>query len=219
MTDKPMTDIVERVRGHDWDGSGFSESLAEEAADEIERLGEQVAHWKAIAQAHNDSLVARIEENERLKQACDGYLEHAAGLRAENERLKACLHDYENTYPEAKGSLRAENARLVKEVERLGINEMDCKTLRAENERLGTDIALHESLAHGYTDDIAELQRENERLREALEPFAAHVQHITGLTYVVPRIWMDKARAALHVEESAPSAESATYNERWKSKP
>jgi chromosome segregation ATPase len=198
MTDKPMTDIVERVRGHDWDGSGFSESLAEEAADEIERLGEQVAHWKAIAQAHNDSLVARIEEN---------------------ERLKACLHDYENTYPEAKGSLRAENARLVKEVERLGINEMDCKTLRAENERLGTDIALHESLAHGYTDDIAELQRENERLREALEPFAAHVQHITGLTYVVPRIWMDKARAALHVEESAPSAESATYNERWKSKP
>jgi chromosome segregation ATPase len=206
MTDKPMTDIVERVRGHDWDGSGFSESLAEEAADEIERLGEQVAHWKAIAQAHNDSLVERI---------------------AENERLKACLHDYENTYPEAKGSLRAENARLVKEVERLGINEMDCKTLRAENERLGTDIALHESLAHGYTDDIAELQRENERLREALRWIAE-----TPMKWAKPQndiYWANMAAAlamkasdaltAIHVEESAPSAESATYNERWKSKP
>ena len=31
----------------------------------------------------------------------------------------------------------------------------DWHSLRAENERLGTDIALQESLAHGYTDEIA----------------------------------------------------------------
>jgi phage shock protein A len=100
MTDKPKTDIVERLRGHDWDGSGFSESLAEEAADEIERLGEQVAHWKAIAQAHNDSLVERIAENERLaeqvadydEQITSLYLERAR-LEAENERLKRLLGD------------------------------------------------------------------------------------------------------------------------------
>jgi hypothetical protein len=93
MTDKPMTDIVERLRGHDWDGSGFSESLAEEAADEIERL-------RAIAQAHNDSLVERIAENERLaeqvadydEQITSLYLERAR-LEAENERLKRLLGD------------------------------------------------------------------------------------------------------------------------------
>jgi cell shape-determining protein MreC len=93
-----MTDIVERVRAHDWDGSGFGESLAEEAADEIERL-------RAIAQAHNDSLVERIEENEALRdeneqhkrqreydnEQMDRYEEQITALRAENERLREAL--------------------------------------------------------------------------------------------------------------------------------
>jgi regulator of replication initiation timing len=79
-----MTDIIERVRGHDWDGSGFSESLAEEAADEIERL-------RAIAQAHNDSLVARIEEVERLSHSI--ITDERNPLRAENERLREALEE------------------------------------------------------------------------------------------------------------------------------
>jgi regulator of replication initiation timing len=59
----------------------------------------------------------------------------------------------------------------------------------------------------------ARLEAENERLREALEKIAIQLKIETAQAI---------ARAALtgiRVEESALGAESATYNERWKSKP
>jgi regulator of replication initiation timing len=127
-------------------------------------LRAEVEHWKAIAQAHNDSLVARIEENERLKQACDGYLEHAAGLRAENERLKACLHDYENTYPEAKDTLRVE----VEHWKAIAQAHNDSLVARIEeNKKLTERLNNRPDWKHSL-----DLQAENERLREALQQYA-----------------------------------------------
>jgi DNA repair exonuclease SbcCD ATPase subunit len=89
-----MTDIVERLRegiSHEPDDVPRAERLMDDAADEIERL-------KAIAQAHNDSLVDRIAENERLREAYrerrdahDDLLPKIAALRAENERLREAL--------------------------------------------------------------------------------------------------------------------------------
>jgi hypothetical protein len=169
MTDKPKTDIVERLRGHDWDGSGFSESLAEEAADEIERLGEQVAHWKAIAQAHNDSLVARIEE-QGGEVMVDG---------------DSTPWPHKSNDPEtwSHWSLAEEVKSLRAQVERLGINEMDCKTLRAENElwkqraltadeitaKFRAENERWNDLAQHNREAADHLEAENERLREALE--------------------------------------------------
>jgi lysyl-tRNA synthetase class I len=151
MTDKLTLEEIDSI-WQGWEDRRYS-------GDDLRRVfaaARASIEWKAIAQTHNDSLVARIEENERLKQACDGYLEHAAGLRAENERLNA----------------------------------------RAEK-------------AEAYMDQFA---AESNRLREALES-------VRNMPFTNPDELRSIARAALRVEESAPSAESATYNERWKSKP
>jgi membrane protein involved in colicin uptake len=47
--------------------------------------------WKAIAQTHNDSLVARIAENERLTKQITYYRDMWMAQMAENERLKRLL--------------------------------------------------------------------------------------------------------------------------------
>jgi regulator of replication initiation timing len=204
---------------------------------------------------YRDMWLAQRAENEQYRArlgempVSDEASEEIVALRAENERLKACLHDYENTYPEAKDTLRAlvdywkaiaqaHNDSLVAriaEVERLKGSEeaawANSVSLRAENERLQRllDTATDNSC---YRNTIDRLQAENERLREAL-------QHLANRKGYAGNI----ARAALRVEESALSAEfgeqsksreltadeqkgmeealrgSGTYNERWKSKP
>jgi predicted nucleic acid-binding Zn-ribbon protein len=84
-----------------------------------------------------DRLRAEIKKltgwgGERVIEVCT--------LRAEVERLQACLHDYENTYPHAKDSLRAENERLEDIKTGLENEVEDCIKIanryRAENERL-----------------------------------------------------------------------------------
>jgi DNA-binding FadR family transcriptional regulator len=161
-------------------------------------LRAEVDHWKAIAQAHNDSLVERIAEvNHWMDETVKKHNEGMA-IRAENERLKACLHDYENTYPEAKDTLRAEVDHWK-------------AIAQAHNDSLVARIAEVERLK-AETFDIILLRAENEKLREALQQYAdLEGPPFFGTPYL--------ARAALRVEESALSAESATYNERWKSKP
>lgn len=60
-----------------------------------------------------------------------------------------------------------ENKRLAAEITslRAQLDAAKCKI-----EELGTHCALHESLAHGYTDEIAELQcRVDEARRKAIE--------------------------------------------------
>jgi benzoyl-CoA reductase/2-hydroxyglutaryl-CoA dehydratase subunit BcrC/BadD/HgdB len=134
---------------------------------------------------YRDMWLAQRAENEvyraRLGEmpVSDEASEEIVALRAENERLKASLHDYENTYPEAKDTLRA--------------------------------LVDHwKAIAQAHNDSLVARIEEVGRLREALEKIVKHGD--VG--------WMhDTARAALRVEESALSAESATYNERWKSKP
>jgi hypothetical protein len=62
-------------------------------------MTDEVEYWKAVAQAHNDSLVERIEENaklaeevERLTRCCNGDVERERNeLRAENEMLRGLL--------------------------------------------------------------------------------------------------------------------------------
>jgi hypothetical protein len=120
-----MTDLVERLRMTGCEG-------CLDAADEIERL-------RAIAQAHNDSLVARIAENAKLKErirfADQDCAAECASLRAEVERLtKEC----------------EEQARLN------GMGGERELALRAENERLRE--ALEKIVKHGdvgWTHDIA----------------------------------------------------------------
>jgi hypothetical protein len=64
-------------------------------AELVEAVEEVTIDWKAIAQAHNDSLVERIAENakllERIRFADQEFAAECAGLRAENERLRECL--------------------------------------------------------------------------------------------------------------------------------
>jgi chromosome segregation ATPase len=164
----------------DYDAGNKAENDAFNAASVD--LRSEVERWKAIAQAHNDSLVERIAENERLaeqvadydeqitslylerarleaenerlKQACDGYLEHAAGLRVENERL----------------------------------------TVRAEK-------------AEAYMDQFA---AESNRLREALKEIMILDRFADPGEPWQYGNFASIARAALRVEESALSAESAT---------
>jgi hypothetical protein len=64
--------------------------------DEIDTLRAEVEHWKAIAQAHNDSLVARIEENKKLTERLNNRPDwkHSLDLQAENERLREALQQY-----------------------------------------------------------------------------------------------------------------------------
>jgi hypothetical protein len=150
-----------------------------------------IAEWRA-----KDAALA--EEVERYSQMAFQYGAKCEGLLAENERLKACLHDYENTYPEAKDTLRAEVDHWK-------------AIAQAHNDSLVARIAEVERLK-AETFDIILLRAENEKLREALQQYAdLEGPPFFGTPYL--------ARAALRVEESALSAESATYNERWKSKP
>jgi hypothetical protein len=123
MTDKPLT--PKQIIIAEW--------RAKDAAL-VEAVEEVTIDWKAIAQAHNDSLVERIKENK--------------ALLADNESLREALR-----------------------IADISINPPD---------RGGISLAIWNARLAGATSAI---------------------------------------RAALRVEESALSAESATYNERWKSKP
>jgi chromosome segregation ATPase len=179
-----MTDIVERLRDPN---GGLSYARLYEAADEIER-------WKATAQAHNDSLVARIEEVERLNDKInqDAWVKpKLVTLRAENEALRERVTEAENR----QGLAEIEVERLSRGWDHGALYEKECKTLRAENERL-KDLDQAWLNAEGK---ISDLEAENERLREAL-----HEAYSLGRT--------DEARPA-------DDPGSATYNERWKSKP
>jgi hypothetical protein len=130
MTDKPLT--PEQIIIAEW--------RAKDAAL-VEAVEEVTIDWKAIAQTHNDSLVARIEENERLKE----------------------------------------------------------------------DLNIAVRANHAY-------ERENERLRECLGFFASVIKSGEQWSGSCEREYR-AALTGIRVEESALSAGSATYNERWKSKP
>lgn len=74
---------------------------------------------------------------------------------------------------------------------RAQLDEAKCKI-----EELGTHCALHESLAHGYTDEIAELQcRVDEARRKAIED-AAKTAEAFAKNHVVQ--WGDRKRFELH---------------------
>jgi hypothetical protein len=69
--------------------------------------------WKAIAQAHNDSLVARIEENERLTHQRDLAAEE---LTREMTKVEALRAEVERSHS-AILSLTGENERLREALE------------------------------------------------------------------------------------------------------
>ena len=74
---------------------------------------------------------------------------------------------------------------------RAQLDEAKCKI-----EELGTHCALHESLAHGYTDEIAELQcRVDEARRKAIED-AAKTAEAFAKNHGVQ--WGDRKRFELH---------------------
>lgn len=58
-----MTDIVERLRD-----LAASEELANEASNEIMRLRDDAAKWKALAEANANVLRAHIRREEREKR-------------------------------------------------------------------------------------------------------------------------------------------------------
>jgi regulator of replication initiation timing len=79
-------------------------------------------------------------ESERLKEACDGYLGHAAGLREEVGRLNERIRFADQEFAAECAALRAENERLAKELsatvaERTRAQQA-CEQISAENERL-----------------------------------------------------------------------------------
>jgi hypothetical protein len=171
-----MTDLVERLRMTGCEG-------CLDAADEIERL-------RAIAQAHNDSLVARIAENAKLKErirfADQDCAAECASLRAEVERLtKECEEQarLNGMGGERELALRAENERL-----REALREMDAEYLK---------LRLFLLKLAAYEDSYSPMQ-----LQEiALDLLGVETEK--------------QARAALQSEDGPGTA---TYNERWKSK-
>jgi uncharacterized membrane protein YccC len=63
--------------------------------------------------AENGLLMAENRtESERLKEACDGYLGHAAGLREENAKLLERIRFADQEFAAECAALRAENERL-----------------------------------------------------------------------------------------------------------
>jgi hypothetical protein len=87
-----MTDIVESLRElyQDWLAyRGADHQACLDAATEIENLRGSRDEWEAAAKHY-------VAENERLTAACEGYLGHAAGLRAENAKLREALEVYAN---------------------------------------------------------------------------------------------------------------------------
>jgi hypothetical protein len=92
--------------------------------------------------AENGLLMAENRtESERLKEACDGYLAHAAGLRDENAKLLERIRFADQEFAAECAALRGENERLkdcnVELETRRNDAERERHTLRAENERLG----------------------------------------------------------------------------------
>jgi chromosome segregation ATPase len=84
--------------------------------------------------AENGLLMAENRtESERLKEACDGYLGHAAGLRDEVGRLNERIRFADQEFAAECAGLRGEVERLRLEN---GLVMAEVATLRAENERL-----------------------------------------------------------------------------------
>jgi chromosome segregation ATPase len=164
---------------------------------------DMVDHWKAIAQAHNDSLVERIAENAKLVEEVGRDNAEIAALRTENDRLAEQVADYDEQIT----SLYAERARLEAENERLkqacdGYLE-HAAGLRVENERL----TVRAEKAEAYMDQFA---AESNRLREALKEIMILDRFADPGEPWQYGNFASIARAALRVEESALSAESAT---------
>jgi hypothetical protein len=70
--------------------------------------------------AENGLLMAENRtESERLKEACDGYLGHAAGLRDEVGRLNERIRFADQEFAAECAGLRGENARLWEALEKI----------------------------------------------------------------------------------------------------
>jgi hypothetical protein len=61
---------------------------------------------------HNRRNAHSASDIKRLKEACDGYLAHAAGLRDENAKLLERIRFADQEFAAECAALRAENERL-----------------------------------------------------------------------------------------------------------
>jgi chromosome segregation ATPase len=107
---------------------------------EVERLTkerdqayEQNITYAALHTELEGDAIALRTESERLKEACDGYLGHAAGLRDEVGRLNERIRFADQEFAAECAGLRGEVERLRLEN---GLVMAEVATLRAENERL-----------------------------------------------------------------------------------
>jgi chromosome segregation ATPase len=193
MTPEERADaIVDGILYEGWHGPRARESIA--AA--IRAEGE---HWKetynitvnnmaneqdalraenAKLRAENGLLMAENRtESERLKEACDGYLGHAAGLRDENAKLLERIRFADQEFAAECAGLRGEIERLTDTGSRFAqanaalqdANEdlrSEVHELRAENERLKRAVEQNYSIKN----------LEIKRLREAL----GHIAFASG---------------------------------------
>jgi hypothetical protein len=129
----------------------------------MEAMTDEVTFYRDMwlaQRAENEIYRARLGE----MPVSDEASEEIVALRADNERLKACLHDYENTYPEAKDTLRAE----VEHWKAIAQAHNDSLVARIEeNKKLTERLNNRPDWKHSL-----DLQAENERLREALQQYA-----------------------------------------------
>lgn len=108
------------------------------------------------------------------------------GWRDDPEQVAALKEIWPKIITKNKELIDAEITSL-----RAQLDEAKCKI-----EELGTHCALHESLAHGYTDEIAELQcRVDEARRKAIED-AAKTAEAFAKNHGVQ--WGDRKRFELH---------------------
>jgi regulator of replication initiation timing len=126
--------------------------------------------------AMQDEIDTLRAEVERLKEACDGYLGHAAGLRDENAKLLERIRFADQEFA------------------------AECAGLRGEVERQSVIIKGFENSYNASLRRYETLRMENERLREALGWISDNDVEADSEYQpygVKPRQFALKARAAL----------------------
>jgi predicted nuclease with TOPRIM domain len=149
--------------------------------EEVERLNAE-AHqcWNE----YEDVAQALRDENERLKEACDGYLGHAAGLRDENAKLLERIRFADQEFAAECAALKEELAKATWENNRKLTAEN--KTLRKALKQIANaPVAYFSDLRQGgevmplpegprydrHNEEIAALRAENERLKDIGDNF------------------------------------------------
>lgn len=145
----------------------FLEKKLSEGRDqsrEITSLEEKSAHFEAVIQKLQSKCQSLYQENGELKKESkplSARVEELENIQAEHDSILELVTLDREMAEEKAESLAAELEAVRAQLEEL---ELENEILRDENEELGKDMSPEEKTSQGWL----QMQRENERLRQAL---------------------------------------------------